>query len=126
MRLKLTILDQQNNYRSEIANLYYSLIDINKTNIELPQSISKAKNVWHHFVIKSKKRDYLRKYLKLNGIETEIHYPIPPNLTQAYSHLGYSKKDLLTTYKLSKQILSLPMYDLKVAEKVAKVINNFQ
>mgnify|MGYP000751840502 CR=1 FL=1 len=66
--------------------------------------------------------DYLRKYLKLNGIETEIHYPIPPNLTEAYNYLGYSKNDLFTTYKLSQQILSLPMYDLKVAEKVAKTI----
>ena len=66
--------------------------------------------VYHTFIIQTNKRDELQSYLKENGIDTKIHYPIPIHLQEAAKSLGYKKGDFPITEKQTESILSLPIY----------------
>jgi dTDP-4-amino-4,6-dideoxygalactose transaminase len=64
---------------------------------------------WHLFVIRHPNRDLLRKHLLSLGIETGIHYPVPPHLSEAYSDEGWDEGALPITEELANTVLSLPM-----------------
>ncbi|MBP7087959.1 MAG: DegT/DnrJ/EryC1/StrS family aminotransferase [Candidatus Omnitrophica bacterium] len=84
--------------------------------------------VFHLYVIRTKKRDNLLKYLKSYDIQCGIHYPVPIYSQEAYKHLGYHKEDFPVTENIVKEILSLPMYpELTEAEidKIVSLIKNF-
>ena len=100
--VKLRHLDVDNQRRKEIAAIY-----INKVKnplIRIPQSERDC--VWHIFPVFSERRDELQQYLKENGVETQIHYPIPPHRQRCYAH--WSALSLPNTERLSAQELSLP------------------
>ncbi len=100
--VKLRHLDVDNQRRKEIAAIY-----INKVKnplIRIPQSERDC--VWHIFPVFSERRDELQQYLKENGVETQIHYPIPPHRQRCYAH--WSALSLPITERLSAQELSLP------------------
>jgi dTDP-4-amino-4,6-dideoxygalactose transaminase len=61
-------------------------------------------------VVQTSKRDKLRQFLAEHGIETMIHYPLPPHLQKAYVHLNFKTGDFPETENLSQTILSLPLY----------------
>jgi dTDP-4-amino-4,6-dideoxygalactose transaminase len=61
------------------------------------------------YVIRTDNRDELQNYLKQNGIETGIHYPVPPHLQGAYRQLGYKKGDFPVAEKIAETCLSLPL-----------------
>ncbi|HEX7870350.1 MAG TPA: DegT/DnrJ/EryC1/StrS family aminotransferase, partial [Chryseobacterium sp.] len=85
--VKLKYIDQDNSRRREIA--YRFISEIKNSKIILPNApLRKEEHVWHLFVIKSQNRDELQKYLSENGIQTLIHYPIPPHKQEAYSELN--------------------------------------
>ncbi|MBI2029031.1 DegT/DnrJ/EryC1/StrS family aminotransferase [Candidatus Gottesmanbacteria bacterium] len=96
--------------RKSVATYYKkTLMDQGlKKYIELLNSNPNSDPVEHLFVIKAQKRDFLRKYLDIKGIETYIHYPIPVHLVPAFSYLGYKLGDFQNSEYLSKQIISLP------------------
>ena len=71
---------------------------------------SGADHVYHLYVIQTKQRDRLKDFLKANGIETMIHYPIPPHLQKAFQHLDFKKSDFSKTENLAQTLLSLPLY----------------
>ncbi|TDP11586.1 DegT/DnrJ/EryC1/StrS family aminotransferase [Halanaerobium congolense] len=126
LRVKLKYLDEWNNERRKMANIY--LDNINNEDIILPYVPDWIDPVWHLFVIKSKKRDILQKHLKENDIKTKIHYPVPLHLQEAYSDIGYSKGDLQISEYLSDEILSLPFWvdmNKKNIKQISKTINNF-
>ena len=54
---------------------------------------------------------------------SEIHYPIPPHLSQAYSHLGYHEGDFPITEKAANEVLSLPMFNGMTEEEISRVID---
>lgn len=127
LRVKLKKLDLWNKLRREHANLYSSLLK----NTRLIKPIQKIdnKHVFYLYVIRSKKRDKLQKFLKSNGVETLIHYPIPLHLQKAHKDLGYRKGDFPVAEKYAKEILSLPMFpELKEEEikYVANLIKKFE
>ena len=124
LRVKLRYLDNEVEKRREIANYY--LENIKNENIILPTARAEDNHVWHLFVIRTNKRDELQKYLIDNGIQTLIHYPIPPHKQNAY------KEWKSESYKISEQIhseiLSLPISGIQSFEdtqKIVKVINDF-
>ena len=85
-------------------------------------------NTYHTFIIHSKKRDKLKKYLLKNGIETAIHYPVPIHLQPAAKSLNYKLGDFPITEKQSKEILTLPInqyLNKKDILYVCKMINKF-
>src|SRR5690606_16709206 len=78
--------------------------------IILPYTHQDASHVYHLYVIRTTRRDELKKYLADNGIGTLIHYPIPPHLQQAYTYLGYQKGDFPLAEELAETSLSLPLW----------------
>ena len=82
--------------------------------------MNKNAHVWHLFVIRSKNREKLQKYLSKKGINTLIHYPIPPHKQKAYYKLF--KVSLPITELIHKQVLSLPISPVLTRKEVFKVI----
>ena len=126
LSIKLKYVDAANSIRKQIAKYYLS--NINNPKIVLPQIINRNldSHVWHLFVIRSEKRDDLQKYLKKNGIQTIIHYPIPPHKQKCYKELNRYK--LKITEKIHNEVLSLPIspvLDNKDMVRIVEVINNF-
>jgi len=106
LRFKLKHLDKENNRRREIADLYRTKIKNDK--IILPQ-VEKADNhVWHLFVVRVKDRDDFISYMDKCGIQTLIHYPIPPHKQQALKE--FSEIELPITEQIHREVVSLPMY----------------
>ena len=127
LRHKLLYLDGDNERRIEIAERY--IREISSPNIEVPSSSEYGGHVWHLFTVQTDHREQLHRYLKDAGIGTMIHYPIPPHLQQAYSHLGFGVGDFPVTERIHGATISLPvgpdMTDFEVSY-VIDVINGFQ
>ncbi|MBS1681409.1 MAG: DegT/DnrJ/EryC1/StrS family aminotransferase [Bacteroidetes bacterium] len=128
LRVKLKHLDKTNEARKKNARIYFELLkDVG--DVVLPPSENKfAQPVYHQFVIQTAYRDKLRNFLEKKGIETVIHYPMPIHLQPAFAHLRLKKGSLPAAEKISKQILSLPIWPgLKPGEIefVAKTIRTF-
>ena len=122
LREKLQKLDEWNQRRSNIATLYNQQLASLKDLI-LPEIKSWAKSVWHLYVIQHSQRDKLAKQLSEAGVETMIHYPIPPHLQPAYKELGYAKGQFPIAEKIHAQVLSLPIGPSMTLAQVEKVIS---
>lgn len=130
LRTKLPRLDADNKKRNEIAESYLNNIkhpDIilpwhsNFSNPEFPT------HVWHLFIIRTKYRDDLQRYLTQQNIQTLIHYPIPPHKQLAYNEL--INENLPLTDQIHDQVLSLPISPVMSnteADLVINCINNFK
>ena len=79
-------------------------------NLKIPYKDPNCVHVYHLYVIRTNKRDDLKDYLIKNGIQTLIHYPIPPHLQLAYKNLGFKKGDFPIAEDISETSLSLPLY----------------
>lgn len=107
LRVKLSRLDKWNARRNEIASIYIN--SLKYLNIELPSVPGWADPVWHLFVVKHPQRDRLQELLKMSGVQTIIHYPIPPHLQKAYESLNLSVDQYPIASKLANEIISLPI-----------------
>jgi len=127
LRVKLKYLDSENDKRRRIAEFY--LQNIKNDLISLPSlPVNGKENVWHLFVIKTVVRDRLQKYLDNLGVQTLIHYPIPPHLQKAYLQLGMHVGDLPIAESLAKSCLSLPIWPGMIQKDliyVVKCLNEF-
>lgn len=122
LSVKLKQLDKWNEERRRIANRY--LTEIKNPLIRLPKaSDDEYEHIYHVFVIRCSKRDELESYLKENGIGTLKHYPIPMHLQGAYSDLALKEGDLPIAEKISRTVLSIPMYYGMTEEQISYVIN---
>jgi dTDP-4-amino-4,6-dideoxygalactose transaminase len=107
LNVKLKYLDKWNHKRIEIANKYLSKLK-GVGDIILPQRQIWAKQVYHLFVIRTKKRDELKNYLQEKGIETGIHYPISLPKQKAYHYKNKFKENLFSNLS-DTTLLSLPI-----------------
>ena len=122
LRVKLQYLQQEIQERKKVANYY--LTYIKNTKIILP-TIS-TDSVWHLFVIRSANRDELQKFLQEKGIQTLIHYPIPPHKQKAYKEFNHL--NLPITEQIHDEVLSLPIsavQDFQNTKKIVEVINEY-
>lgn len=120
LRVKLKHLDEWNARRADIAKRYHAALQ--ETALVRPTAPEWAAPVWHLYVIRSPQRDALQRHLTDAGIDTLIHYPIPPHLQQAYAHLGYKAGDFPIAEAMAREVLSLPMGPQLSAEDQEKVI----
>jgi len=131
LSIKLKNLPEWNEKRRQNASLYTKLFSEHSTlNTVLtpPFAPSWAKPVYHLYIARASKRDELQKYLGEKGIGTGLHYPIPLHLQKAYAGKGYKDGDYPVTEKVSKEILSLPMFpelNQEQIEYVVEKINEF-
>lgn len=120
LMVKLPNLDNENYRRREIAKLYQKYI-INK-NIVLPiHPVSESEHVWHLYVIQTNHRQELVDYLDAKGIQTLVHYPIPPHRQEAYKELNDFSYHI--SEQLHRTVLSLPISPVMTDEEVSYVIN---
>ncbi|AKK72835.1 aminotransferase [Chryseobacterium sp. P1-3] len=123
--VKLKYISHENDTRREIAKKFIS--GITNPKIILPENPADEKeHVWHVFVIRTEKRDELQTYLTEKGIQTIIHYPIPPHQQEAYKE--YNNLSFPITEKMHQEVLSLPISSVLDKEEISaiiKAINEF-
>lgn len=105
LRVKLKYLDEDNAHRQEIAKYYYE--HLTAEGISLPVRLPDTQNVYHLFPVLCEKRDGLQAFLKQNGIQTLIHYPIPPHKQECYRE--WNTLSFPITEYIAEHELSLPM-----------------
>ncbi len=122
LSVKLKKLDHFIRERKKIAQQYTdSLSDLEK--IHLPD-YRNASPSYHIFPVRTPERDQLRLHLQKKGIETIVHYPIPPHLQPGLASLGYKKGDFPVTEEICKTELSLPVYPGLIPEEVNYICEN--
>ena len=127
LNVKLPNLDKENNVRKAIAKRYLS--EIKNDKIILPTLSSrgtKQSHVFHLFVIRTEKRDELQQYLLENGIQTMIHYPIPPHKQKAF--LAWNDLSFPITEQIHSEVLSIPISPVLTMEEVRfiiSILNNY-
>ncbi len=124
LSIKLKYLDEDNSRRKEIADFYIK--NINNPKIILPKVTNIDGHVWHLFAIRCHQREELLEYLKSNGIQTVIHYPVPPHRQQAYSEIANLKFPV--SDEIHKTIVSIPISPLlsdEMMKRVADILNDF-
>lgn len=119
LNVKLPNLDAENNRRRAIAKRY--LAEIKNEKITLPFWDFSENHVFHLFVIRTENRDELQQYLLENGIQTMIHYPIPPHRQKAFSN--WNKLSFPITEKIHKEVLSLPINPVLIDDEVGFVVS---
>lgn len=127
--VKLKYLDENNKKRQELAAYYYD--NIKNPLITLPARIADENNVYHQFPIFCERRDELQKFLADNGVQTLIHYPIPPHHQECYEKESWNtpRLSLPITEKIHEQELSIPMnqvVSMDEAKIVVDVLNSFK
>lgn len=118
LRVKLKYLDDETAHRRRIAQIY--LDGIKHPAIRLPQLQNIENHVWHLFVIRCQQRDALQQYLKEQGIQTLIHYPIPPH--QQHAYLGWNELSYPLTEAIHDEVLSLPIASTLSEAGAAEVV----
>jgi len=119
LRVKLKHLDEMIRKKKSIAERY--LDEISNSSIVLPYYMEGVVHAWHQFAIRSNARDNLRLYFHQEGIETLIHYPIPPHLQESYRHV--LSMPFPIAEKIAKEILSLPISWILEEDSVQYVID---
>ncbi len=124
LRVKLKSLPSETTRRQQIAQRYLS--EIKNEFIILPKVKENLAHVWHLFVVRCEHRSSFQQYLSNAGVQTLIHYPIPPHKQKAYAHFGWPSLPL--TEKIHEQVLSLPldptMSDIAI-DTVINIVNGY-
>jgi dTDP-4-amino-4,6-dideoxygalactose transaminase len=122
--VKLRHLDEDNEVRKGIANIYYD--NINNQLVILPTRLDHGQNVFHLFPVFCEYRDELQEHLRQQGVQTLIHYPIPPHQQQCYREWNHLL--LPITERIHRQELSLPISPVMTPEEaitITRIINAF-
>jgi dTDP-4-amino-4,6-dideoxygalactose transaminase len=123
LTVKLKYLDEQAAQRRQTAQIYMD--GIRNPCITLPiaadvSTLNLRSHVWHLFVVRCEQRDALQKHLTAMGVQTLIHYPIPPHQQQAYSQ--WNALSFPLTERIHRQVLSLPIGPTITAEEASYVV----
>ncbi|NBW35237.1 MAG: DegT/DnrJ/EryC1/StrS family aminotransferase [Cytophagia bacterium] len=127
LSVKLKYLPQWTEQRKHLAKLYIEKLQ-GVGDLILPKSDPEYTHVFHLFVVRTFFRNELQDYLNNFGIQTLVHYPLPPHLQQAYAHLGFKKGDFPITEELAQTSLSLPFWpgmDEEMLDTVSDRIKRF-
>jgi dTDP-4-amino-4,6-dideoxygalactose transaminase len=118
LNIKLPNLDFENEQRRVIAKRY--LKEIKNDKIILPDWDFSNNHVFHLFVIRTQNRADLQNYLYQKGIQTVIHYPVPPHKQKALSE--WNKRSFPITEKIHKEVLSLPLNPVLTKDEIDFII----
>lgn len=124
LNVKLKHLEEQTAHRRLIATMYMEGIKNPAITMPLPHdtvTLTLTKHVWHLFVVRCQDRDALQRHLERKGLQTLIHYPIPPHQQQAYPE--WNALSFPLTEKIHQQVLSLPIGPTLTAEEAAQVVD---
>ena len=123
LNVKLRYLDEENKKRNKIAQIYRQ--NIKNKKIVLPKArTDKNSHVWHIFAIRTKQRDKLQRYLLDNGIQTQIHYPIPPHKQEALKEFCQKKFPIAET--IHSEVLSIPLNPTLTSHSIEYIIEKLE
>ncbi len=118
LSVKLAALDEVIIRRNAVAQYYLEKIENDK--LVLPVVGEGNKHVWHLFVVRSKEREVLQRYLADQGIGTMIHYPIPPHKQEAYRE--WAEISLPQTEQIHREVLSIPLHEALETEEIDTIV----
>ncbi len=119
LNVKIKYLEQWTDNRRRIASAYTKFFsELDGERITPPFCPEHIKHVYHLYIVRTRERDGLQKFLSEKGIQTSLHYPLPLHLQKAYSYLNHKKGDFPVAEEGCTQILSLPMYPELTDEQV--------
>jgi dTDP-4-amino-4,6-dideoxygalactose transaminase len=118
---KLPLLDDWNRERAEAA-AFYDVALAGVGDLQLPPRPAGSTPVWHLYVVRSARRDELMAHLADEGIATARHYPEPPHLSDAFSHLAGGVGSFPVTERLADELLSLPLFPGIEPEQLETVV----
>jgi len=122
--VKIKYIEEWNERRRRNAEIYNKLLG--NLGVILPYEAGYAKHIYHIYGIRAKNRDKLREFLSKNGIATGVHYPIPIHLQNAYSFMRLNEGSFPISEKISKEIISLPMFPELTEEQMEYVANSIK
>lgn len=126
LRVKLKYLDEDNEKRQQIADYYLNHIKNGEVVLPVVENGNRFSHVWHLFVVRVENREKFQKYLVQNGIQTAIHYPIPPHKQNAYEE--WNNLQLPITEEIHRTVVSIPISPvlrLENVKKIVKTINSY-
>jgi dTDP-4-amino-4,6-dideoxygalactose transaminase len=118
LRVKLRYLSSETQARQNVAKQY--LDGINNPLITLPEVVNPVGHVWHLFVIKTSQREKIANYLTANGVQSLVHYPIPPHKQDAYKE--WANKSYPISEQIHEQVLSIPMSPVMSSADINSII----
>ena len=125
LRTKLKKLDVENRKRRDIALKYIKELS-NEKSINIPKIYNHSSHVFHLFVIRHPQREDFMKSLSKLGVETSMHYPIPPHFQPAYSYLNLIEGSLPISELIHKECISLPIYPTMNEEQINHVLSSIK
>src|SRR5258705_5441653 len=123
LSVKLRHLANWNDSRRALAQRYHELFSELKEGITIPREAAWTKGVFHLYVVRVQDREALQAHLAEAGIGTGIHYPIPLHQQKAYGYLGYHTGDFPVSERVSREIVSLPMFPQLAASQQDQVVS---
>ena len=122
LRVKLNYLQEWTDQRKEIAQWYNEALQL-RNDLVLPYIHKYADHVYHLYVVRTTNREKLQQELTEKGIQTMIHYPVPPHLQKAYKNLGYKEGDFPIAEEIARTCLSLPVWPGMLKSNLDKIWN---
>jgi len=123
--LKLRHLDEWTSKRQKISMVYNEQL-IQISGVVPPFESERYRSVYHLYVLRTPWRDELMKYLSVHDVDTGLHYPIPLHKQNAYKMRLFSSDRYHVAEKVSKEILSLPMFPELTKEEITFVVRTIQ
>ena len=120
LNVKLKHIQEDIAGRRKVAQYY--LDQITNPSILLPEVVHNKGHVWHLFVIRTANRDKLQEYLYQHGIQTLIHYPVPPHKQRAYR--VFNPMSFPITEQIQKEVLSLPVSAIMTDKEIKQVVES--
>lgn len=105
--------------RRRVAMKYLELLA--GTPVRLPVEQAGAQSAWHLFVIRTPRRDALKKHLEAHRVGCALHYPVPLHLQKCFAYLGYKEGDFPVAERAARECLSLPIYPELTDDQVERV-----
>jgi dTDP-4-amino-4,6-dideoxygalactose transaminase len=119
LQVKLTSLDHENDARRALAEQYVAGIKNEK--LILPSIAHGKAHVWHLFILRTQERAAFIEHMKAHGVDTLIHYPVPPHKQKAYTE--FNDRTYLITEALAEEVVSIPLYPLLTEEERKQIID---
>lgn len=124
LRAKLPHLDEWTMARRRNADRYRTLFAAAGLEGAITLPTDTQGHCYNQFVIRTRDRDELQRYLKSNGIGTEVYYPLPLHLQECFRGLGYGEGDLPHAEQAAREVLALPVYPELSAAQQEHVVNS--
>lgn len=125
LTVKLKYIDEENEQRRDNAKYYIN--NVSNRNIKLPSLEYWESSVFHIFPILCDRRDELKDYLLRNGVQTDVHYPVPPHKQECYKELA--ALSFPVTERIHREELSIPVSQIlepEERETIARLLNQFR